>query len=208
MGTALLSGHQVLRLRQGQRLMTSTGLGEMGYGLPAAIGASIAMEKGEVMCLNCDGGMMMNLQELQTIIHHKLPIKIIIFNNDGYLMIKHTQNALFNGRRSGVDKNTGVTCPNFSELAKAFGFPAYQIRTWKDFDLVIPEVQKHEGPLICEVFMHPQQLFVPKLSLAIQNDGSLISPPLEDLSPFISREELHENMYAGIHEKSKKINVN
>lgn len=207
MGTALLSGHQVLRLRQGQRLMTSTGLGEMGYGLPAAIGASIATEKGEVMCLNCDGGMMMNLQELQTIIHHKLPIKIIIFNNDGYLMIKHTQNALFKGRRSGVDKNTGVSCPNFSELAKAFGFPAYQIRTWKDFDRVIPEVQKNEGPLICEVFMHPQQLFVPKLSLAIQNDGSLVSPPLEDLSPFISREELHENMYAGIHEKSKKINV-
>lgn len=208
MGTALLSGHQVLRLRQGQRLMTSTGLGEMGYGLPAAIGASFARDKGEVLCLNCDGGMMMNLQELQTIIHHKLPIKIIIFNNDGYLMIKHTQNALFKGRRSGVDKNTGVTCPNFGEVAKAFGYPAFQIRSWEDFDRVIPEVQKHEGPLICEVFMHPQQLFVPKLSLAIQADGTLISPPLEDLSPFISRAELDENMYAGMHEKSVNINVN
>lgn len=208
MGTALLSGHQVLRLRNGQRLMTSTGLGEMGYGLPAAIGASVAMDKGEVMCLNCDGGMMMNLQELQTIIHHKLPIKVIIFNNDGYLMIKHTQNALFKGRRSGVDKNTGVTCPNFSELAKSFGYPSYQIRTWEDFDHVIPEVQAYNGPLICEVFMHPQQLFVPKLSLAIQEDGSLISPPLEDLSPFIPRAELEENMYAGMHEKSVKINVN
>ncbi len=208
MGTALLSGHQVLRLCQGQRLMTSTGLGEMGYGLPAAIGASIANNKGEVLCLNCDGGMMMNLQELQTVIHHKLPIKIIIFNNDGYLMIKHTQNALFKGRKSGVDKNTGVTCPNYGELAKAFGFPAYQIHTWNDFDNVIPEIQNFDGPLICEVFMHPHQLFVPKLSLAIQNDGSLISPPLEDLFPFISRNELEENMYAGLHEKSAKINLN
>lgn len=207
MGTALLSGHQVLRIKKGQRLMTSTGLGEMGYGLPAAIGASIATDRGEVMCLNCDGGMMMNLQELQTIIHNKLPIKIIIFNNDGYLMIKHTQNALFNGRRSGVDKNTGVTCPNFSELAKAFNFPAFKIKTWDDFDRVIPEIQNHNGPLICEVFMHPQQLFVPKLSLAIQEDGTLISPPLEDLSPFIAREELQSNMYSGMHEKSFKINV-
>lgn len=207
MGTALLSGHQVLRIKKGQRLMTSTGLGEMGYGLPAAIGASIATNRGEVMCLNCDGGMMMNLQELQTIIHNKLPIKIIIFNNDGYLMIKHTQNALFNGRRSGVDKNTGVTCPNFSELAKAFNFPSFKIKTWDDFDSVIPEIQNHNGPLICEVFMHPQQLFVPKLSLAIQEDGTLISPPLEDLSPFISREELQSNMYSGMHEKSFKINV-
>jgi len=207
MGTALLSGHQVLRISKGQRLMTSTGLGEMGYGLPAAIGASVANNKGEVLCLNCDGGMMMNLQELQTIVHNKLPIKIIIFNNDGYLMIKHTQNALFNGRKAAVDKNTGVTCPDFSEVAKAFGIPSFKIKTWEDFDKVIPEVQNFKGPLICEVFMHPQQLFVPKLSLAMQEDGTLISPPLEDLSPFISRDELQENMYSGMHTKSLKIKV-
>lgn len=208
MGTALLSGHQVLKLREGQRLMTSTGLGEMGYGLPAAMGASIANERGEVLCLNCDGGMMMNLQELQTIVHYKLPIKIIIFNNDGYLMIKHTQNALFKGRRSAVDQSTGVSCPNYSKVAEAFGMPSFQIRTWEDFDSVIPEIQEFEGPLICEVFMHPQQLFVPKLSLAIQSDGSLISPPLEDLYPFIDREELKQNMIDGIHEKSTNIKVN
>ncbi|MEO8760072.1 MAG: thiamine pyrophosphate-binding protein [Bacteroidia bacterium] len=205
MGTALLSGHQVLKTKNGQRLMTSTGLGEMGYGLPAAIGASFARDKGEVMCLNCDGGMMMNLQELQTMVHHNLPIKLIIFNNDGYLMIKHTQNALFKGRRAGVDEKSGVTCPDFSELAAAFKIPAYKIKTWEDFDSVIPQIQDHNGPLICEVFMHPQQTFVPKLSLAIQKDGSLISPPLEDLSPFLSREELAENMLVEILEKSKMI---
>ena len=207
MGTALLSGHQVLKIKDGQRLMTSTGLGEMGYGLPAAIGASIARGKKEVMCLNCDGGMMMNLQELQTMVHHRLPIKLFIFNNDGYLMIKHTQNALFSGRRAGVDEVSGVSCPDFSALAKAFDIPSFQIRTWEDFDTIIPQVQEIDGPVICEVFMHPQQTFVPKLSLAIQKDGTLISPPLEDLSPFISREELAQNMKAGLHKKSKGIDV-
>jgi acetolactate synthase-1/2/3 large subunit len=205
MGTALLSGHQSLRTRKGQRLMTSTGLGEMGYGLPGAIGASFARDKGEVLCLNCDGGMMMNLQELQTVVHHRLPIKLIVFNNDGYLMIKHTQKALFGGRYSGTDEKSGVSCPDFGKLAHAFGLPAFQIRTWDDFDRVVPQVQANEGPLICEVFMHPEQLFVPKLSLAPQKDGSLISPPLEDLSPFLPREELKENMLIGIHPKSEKI---
>jgi acetolactate synthase-1/2/3 large subunit len=207
MGTALLSGHQVLRMKKGQRLMTSTGLGEMGYGLPAAIGASFARGKGEVMCLNCDGGMMMNLQELQTVVHHRLPIKLFIFNNDGYLMIKHTQNALFAGHKVGVDVATGVSCPDFSALAKAFGMPAYQIRTWEDFDRVLPLVQAEAGPVICEVFMDPQQLFVPKLSVAIMPDGTLVSPPLEDLSPLLPRAELRANMLAGLHPKSESLSV-
>ncbi len=205
MGTALLSGHQVLSLKKGQRLMTSTGLGEMGYGLPGAIGVSFATDKGEVMCLNCDGGMMLNLQELQTIVHHQLPIKIFVFNNDGYLMIKHTQKALFAGRYAGTDKKSGISCPDFSALATAFGMPAFTIRTWEDFEVVIPQVQVHNGPLICEVFTHPEQLFVPKLSLALQPDGSIISPPLEDLSPLLPREELRENMIIGMHAKSENI---
>lgn len=122
-------------------------------------------------------------------------------------MIKHTQNALFSGRRAGVDEVSGVSCPDFSALAKAFGIPSFQIKTWEDFDVILPQVQEIDGPVICEVFMHPQQTFVPKLSLAIKKDGTLISPPLEDLSPFISREELAQNMNTGIHEKSKGIDV-
>ena len=208
MGTALLSGHQVLKIHTNQRLITSTGLGEMGYGLPAAIGASFATNKGEVLCLNCDGGMMLNLQELQTIVHHQLPIKIIIFNNDGYLMIKHTQKALFKGRYTGTDEKSGVSCPNYSALAKAFDIPSFQIRTWNEFDDVIPQFQSHDGPIICEVFMHPEQTFVPKLSLASQPDGSLISPPLEDLSPLLPRSELAANMLIGMHPKSEKISLN
>jgi acetolactate synthase-1/2/3 large subunit len=205
MGSALLSGHQVLKIRPGQRLMTSLGLGEMGYGLPGAVGASIARNRGEVLCLNCDGGMMMNLQELQTVVHRRLPIKLFIFNNDGYLMIKHTQKAIVNGRYSGTNKESGVSCPDFSALAKAFDIPAFQIRTWQDFDRVVPQVQAATGPVICEVFTHPEQLSVPKQSLAIQKDGSLISPPLEDLSPFLPLEELRENMIIPVHPKSEKI---
>lgn len=202
MGTALLSGHQVLKFKPGQRLMTSTGLGEMGYGLPGAIGASIAMDGGEVMCLNCDGGMMMNLQELQTMVHHNLPIKLFIFNNDGYLMIKHTQNALFKNNRTGVDRATGVTCPDFSKLATAFDIPSYQIRAWDHCDEILQKVQDATGPVICEVFMHPKQLFSPKLGWSISKEGVQVSSPLEDLSPLIAPEKLSQAMIIGVHEKS------
>lgn len=207
MGTALLSGHQVLNIKKGQRLMTSTGLGEMGYGLPGAIGASIALNRGSVVCLNCDGGMMMNLQELQTMVHHKLPIKLFIFNNEGYLMIKHTQKSLFSRRYSGSDSKSGVSCPRFVPLAKAFGIRSFEIRTWEQVDNYLPEIMASSEPVICEVFTHPEQLFLPKLSLSIQRDGTLVSPPLEDLSPFIPRDELLKNMIDGLHPKSELVEV-
>ena len=205
MGTALLCAHQALHIAEGQRLMTSTGLGEMGYGLPAAIGVSFALNRGEVMCLNCDGGMMLNLQELQTIAHHKLPIKLFIFNNDGYLMIKHTQNALFKTGYVGTDKSSGISCPDFSKIAAAFDMPAYQIHKWDECDETLVKVQAATGPVICEVFMHPEQLFTPKLSLVAKEDGTLVSPPLEDLSPLVSREVLERAMLVGVHEKSKSL---
>lgn len=205
MGTALLCGHQVLGLGDGQRLMTSTGLGEMGYGLPGAIGASFAMARGEVMCLNCDGGMMMNLQELQTVVHHRLPIKLFVFNNDGYLMIKHTQNALFKSGYVGTDARSGVSCPDFSKLAAAFGMPAFQIRTWDECDDVLAKVQAADGPVICEVFMHPEQVFSPKLSLVAKPSGELVSPPLEDLSPLVSMETLKRAMLVELHTKSASL---
>jgi len=150
---------------------------------------------------------MLNLQELQTIAHHQLPIKIIIFNNDGYLMIKHTQKALFAGRYSGTDRKSGVTCPDFSKVAYAFGIPSFQIRTWEDVATVIPKMQIMDGPVICEVFTHPEQPFVPKLSLVQQKDGSIISPPLEDLSPLLSRAEMKRNMLIGLHKKSNNLEI-
>jgi acetolactate synthase-1/2/3 large subunit len=138
-------------------------------------------------------------------VHHQLPIKIIIFNNDGYLMIKHTQKALFSGRYIGTDTKSGVTCPNYQKIAKAFDIPSFDIKTWEDFDEIMPQVQSHPGPVICEVYMDPEQLFLPKLSLAPQKDGSIVSPPLEDLSPLLPREELKENMIIGLHPKSEGL---
>jgi acetolactate synthase-1/2/3 large subunit len=205
MGTALLCAHQVLRIQYGQRLMTSTGLGEMGFGLPAAIGASFALNCGEVMCLNCDGGMMLNLQELQTIVHHQLPIKIFVFNNDGYLMIKHTQNALFKAGYVGTNKASGVSCPDFGKIGAAFNLATYQIHAWEECDSVLKQVQAAEGPLICEVFMHSEQLFSPKLSLVAKEDGTLVSPPLEDLSPLLPRDVIERAMIVGVHEKSRSL---
>ena len=205
MGTALLSAHQAMKLKSGQRLMTSTGLGEMGYGLPAAIGASFGRDRSEVVCLNCDGGIMMNLQELQTIVHHHLPVKIFIFNNDGYLMIKHTQKSLFQGRYSASNKQSGVSCPDFKKVAAAFDIPYYSIKDWDELEQVMPKVMNATTPIICDVFMDPEQYFYPKLSLAIKKDGEIVSPPLEDVSPLLPREEFEDNMIIPIHPKSMEI---
>ncbi len=203
-GSSFVCAGQVLKITPPQRLMASRGLGEMGFGLPGSIGASFARDRGEVLCLNCDGSMMMNLQELQTIVHHKLPIKIIIFSNDGYLSIKHTQNAWFEGRHTSVDRRSGVSCPDYSAVAGAFGIPAFQIRTWDDYDEVMPRMQALPGPAICEVFLDPEQPFAPKLAAVLQ-DGKLVSPPLEDLSPQLSRKEFAENMLIGMHPKSASL---
>jgi len=205
MGTALLCGHQALPIKKNQRLLTSTGLGEMGYGLPGAIGASFANNKSEIICLNCDGGMMMNLQEMQTMVHHNLPIKLFVFNNDGYLMIKHTQKSLFGKKYVGTDKKSGVSCPDFSKLATAFDLPSYQIRTWDDAREMLPKVMAYNGAVVCEVFMHPEQLFVPKLGLSAALDGTLISPPLEDLSPPLPLADMEEAMIVGVHPKSRAM---
>jgi acetolactate synthase-1/2/3 large subunit len=201
-GTALLSGHQVTKLKKNQKMMTSTGLAEMGCGLPGAIGASFARSKGEIICLNTDGSIMMNLQELQTIDHYKLPIKTFIFNNDGYLMIKHTQKNLFSGKYSAVNKKTDVSCPDFSKIANAFNMKYYCIKSWKDFKKYIPKIKKEKRATICDVMMDPEQYFYPKLATAFDKNKKIFSPPLEDLSPKISRGELKKSMLIPLHRKS------
>jgi acetolactate synthase-1/2/3 large subunit len=204
-GTALLSGHQAFKIKKNQRLITSTGLGEMGCGLPYAIGAAFANERNSIINLNCDGGIMLNLQELQTIAHHKLPIKIFIFNNDGYLMIKHTQKNLFKGRYVGTDNKSGISCPDFSKIARAFDIKYFSIHTWEDFYRIVPGVNKATYPLICDVFMDPEQNFYPKLSLTLAGDNKIVSPPLEDLSPTLDRKRFFSEMIVKPHQKSKDL---
>ena len=205
MGTALLSGHQKIILKKNQKIMTSTGLGEMGYGLPGAIGASFGLNKKEVICLNCDGGIMMNLQELQTIDEYKLPIKIFVFNNDGYLMIKHTQKNLFKGNYVGVNKKTNVSCPNLMKLSSAFNMGYYLIKNQSDLKNKIKKILNEKKPVICEVIMDPEQYFHPKLGTHLSKEGKIISPPLEDLSPIITRDKLKKAMLIPLHKKSKEI---
>lgn len=206
MGTALISGFQILEPSNGQRLFTSQGLGEMGYGLPGAIGAWFADPSRTVICLNCDGGLMMNLQDLHSVISHHIPLKIVIFNNDGYLMIKHTQNAIVSGRRAGTDVASGLSCPNYEPLVKAFGFQYQSLRIGGDIDNDIEAFLAHSGPIVLEVFMDPNQLLVPKLSVSISSDGTLLSPPLEDLSPLISITKLQRLLLATMHPNSIALN--
>jgi len=205
MGTALLSGHQSIRLKDDMTMFSSYGLGEMGYGLPGALGAAIAGNGREVLCLNCDGGMMMNIQELQTIIQHNLPIKIVIFNNDGYLMIKHTQKMLFNGNYSAVDKNTGIVLPDYIKVATAFGYENFRIKTWSEFDFYFPRFMNHKGPSICEIYMPSEQEFIPKVKGVVKNDGCVFAPPLEEMSPILQMSDIKRIMKNDISKKSQLI---
>lgn len=181
MGTALCTAHQVLRLKPPMRLMTSGGLGEMGCALPAAIGASFATGKGDVLCLHCDGGMMLNLQELQTIVHHRLPIKIIVYRNDGYGMLKETQKKA-GMAYSSVNDATGVSTPSFRRLAHSFGMLACDVRTWEDYRKAMPAFFAAREPSLIEFHMHPEEPLIPKLD-PVYVDGKARSPEFWDMSP-------------------------
>jgi len=167
----------------------------MGYDLPAAIGACIANNHEEIICIAGDGSIMMNIQELQTIITLKLPIKIFILNNDGYHSIRLTQSNLFEKRYVGIGRESGdLSFPDYKKIAEAFGFNYAFIKTTNMLDK-LDDILKREGQLICEVFLDKNQAFEPKTATKKMPDGSLYSPPLEDMAPFLPRKELEQNMY-------------
>ena len=205
MGTGLLSGHQSVKIKPNQTMFTSQGLGEMGYGIAGAIGAQFACPHRPVICLNCDGGIMMNLQELHTIIENELPIKVIIFNNDGYLMIKHTQKMLFKGDYVSVNKKTGIGLPNYSKLLPAFGYNYYKLDSWQDFDSTIETFLNDSKASCLEVFMDPEQDFIPKVKGVLKEDKIILAPPIEEMSPLLPIDEIKDNMLIELSEKSKLI---
>ena len=197
MGTSLTCTHAAIRLKQGQRLLTSTGLGEMGYGLPGAIGAALAAQGRPTVFIGGEGSLMMNLQELQTLIALKLPLKIFLFNNNGYLTIKHTHNALFSSKgknASATDASTGVSFPDFAKLAPAFGFEFRRASTPEGLDEWIKGVLAAPHCVFAEVVMPEFQELIPKSSIKLCADGSVYSPPLEDMYPFLSTEQLAAEM--------------
>ena len=165
----------------------------MGYDLPAAIGAWCAAQR-RVICLAGDGSIMMNLQELQTIVGRNMDIKVIVLSNDGYSSIRQTQQNYFPDNVVGCGPESGLTFPDFVRLGDAFGFATRRCSSHLDLSEKIRETISSEGPQLLEVVLDPEQPFSPKLSSRQLEDGSMVSSPLEDLAPFLSRGELAENM--------------
>lgn len=193
-GSACVCLHQAGVVKQNQRFIWNSGNASMGYDLPASIGACLANDKKSVICLAGDGSVMMNLQELETIKYNKLPIKIFIINNDGYASIKQTQKNFFQGKMTGSSSDSGVSVPDFSKIAKAFDMKTVKISNPKTLSKQIKNVLKTKGSILCEVITETNYSFSPKLSAKKLPDGTMVSPSLEDMFPFLDRKEFEENL--------------
>lgn len=200
-GAALLNGHYIYKQAGERRFFTSQGLGEMGFGLPAAIGAHFAEPKKQIICLNTDGAIMFNLQELQVITEHQIPLKLFVFNNFGYSMIRISQENLFDGRLEGSTIESGISFPEFKDIATTFKFNHVVIRTMDDLHLLDKALMSSSAELI-EVIMDPEQKYFPRLATNKLSDGTLVSPPIEDLDPKIDITLLERMLGYKAHENS------
>lgn len=193
-GTACVSLFQAGIVKKNQRIFWNSGDASMGYDLPAAIGACFANDKKDVICLAGDGSIMMNLQELQTVKHYNLPIKIFVLCNNGYSSIRQTQKNFFGEKLVACSSDSGVSTPNFVKLAKAFDLPSIVIKSNNGLKQKIAKVLAIPGPVVCEVMLDHDYIFQPKLSSEKLPDGRMISKPLEDMYPFLDRKEFSSNM--------------
>ena len=193
-GTACVVLFQAGRVKAGQRFFWNSGCASMGYDLPAAIGACFAAKGRDVVCLAGDGSLQMNIQELQTVAHHQLPIKLFVFNNNGYVSIRQTQDTFFNGRYAGCDSKSGVSFPDVTKLAYAYGIQSAVIDSNDNIAASIAKVLAMTGPVVCDVRLTPDYRFEPKLSSEKKTDGRIVSKPLEDMFPFLDRDEFRANM--------------
>jgi acetolactate synthase-1/2/3 large subunit len=177
-----------------QRLYHTAGLGAMGYAIPTAIAVSMANPGREVIAVDGDGGFMFNIQELETIRRLQLPIKFFVLNNDGYSSIRASQRAYFGKASIGADKNSGVTVPDLSKVAESFGLSAHVIADQSDLRAQIRHVLNMKGAVVCDVNVLPDEVRAPRLQSHQRSDGSFVSKPLEDLFPFLPRDEFLANM--------------
>lgn len=191
-GTACVVLFQAGIVKSGQRIFWNSGCAAMGYDLPASIGAAVAANR-DVVCIAGDGSIQMNLQELQTVRHYNLPVKIFILNNQGYHSIKETQANFFKGDFIGINKESGVSFPDNSKLADLYGLKYYKIDSTAKMREVINSVLSCKEGVICEVVLS-DYIFAPKLSSEKKPDGRMVSKPLEDLSPLLDRDEFKTNM--------------
>ena len=182
-------------IKKGQRFISNSGIASMGYGLPASIGACLADREQDVILVTGDGSLQMNIQELQTVIGYELPIKIFIINNGGYHSIRQTQKNFFGEPLVGIGVDShDLTFPSLEKLAWAYGFPYVSIHNNEEIDEKVEETLAIDGPVICEVFVTLTQNFEPKSSSKKLPDGTMVSPPLEDLFPFLPEEEMDRIM--------------
>ena len=193
-GTACVTLFQAGIVREGQRFFWNSGCASMGYDLPAAIGACAALSKQPVICLAGDGSLQMNIQELQTIVTHDLPIKLFVLNNNGYSSIRQTQDAFFEGRYVGCDPCSGVRFPDIRKVARAYGLSTELIADQDKMKGQIQGVLAARGPVVCEVMLSTTQRFMPRVSSEKKPDGTVVSKPLEDMYPFLPRDEFRRNM--------------
>ncbi|MDZ4254073.1 MAG: thiamine pyrophosphate-binding protein [Sulfuritalea sp.] len=196
--TATIVPFQAGTIKPGMRMFSNSGSASMGYDLPAAIGAyfgAVAARgtQQRIICLAGDGSIMMNLQELQTIAQHRIPLKIFVLNNRGYLSIRSSQ-ANFFGRLAGEGPDSGVSFPDFVAVATAFGIPARRIAS-ANFPDHLAEVLATDGPYLCDVILDETQGFEPRMTSRKLDDGSIVTPPLEDMFPFLDRDELAGNRF-------------
>lgn len=196
-GACCVVGNQAYEIQKGSRFVINSAIASMGYGLPAAIGTCIAGDRKNTICLEGDGSIMMNLQELQTILTNKLPIKVFLINNSGYHSIRITQSNLFSEHKKvGIGPESGdLSFPDFGKLSTAFGYKYLSAHSNAEMKQVVDEALATDGPLFVEIFTDTEQRWEPKSSTKRLPDGTLVSPPLEDLAPFLPREELQENMF-------------
>lgn len=188
-GSACVITFQAGKIKQGQRMFTNSGCAAMGYGLPAALGVAVADNSKRTVCIDGDGSVMMNLQELATIAYNKLNVKLIIINNNGYHSIRQTQTNLFKPPFIGLDSTSGICFPNFEKLSDAFGLPYYKTDSEATAAYVLDEFLGSDGPAVCEVVVDPTQNFAPKSSSKVLPDGRIVSPSLNDMAPFLDRAE-------------------
>lgn len=193
-GSACVCPFQNAILKKGQRFILNSGNASMGYGLPAAIGAWYQSNGRNVICLEGDGSIMMNIQELQTVVFNQIPLKLFVINNSGYSSIRQTQRNFFNGRMTGSGVDSGVSVPDFCEVGRAFGLKTKMIENPKTMEQEINDVLNEQGAILCEVMVEKEYAFLPKLSSKKLPNGTMISPTLEDMFPFLPREEYEENV--------------
>ena len=193
-GTAYTSTYQSLPVHDGMRVFANQGCASMGYGLPASIGAALAAPDKLTVSITGDGSLQMNIQELQTVLNQNLNLKLFVYNNAGYLSIKNTQNSFFEGNRIGSDQASGLILPDSCRIAQAYGLKTYRLKNNRDAETLLPEILNTKGPVFCEVMTDPMEVLGPKAASRRMPDGTLQSCPLEDLFPFLPREEFNRNI--------------